>query len=215
MTRPRSSPSSCGSGWGVRGAVALGVAAVVTIGAAACGGSSNSAPAASSAAPAASTPAAAASGLQLPDQLFGLNKNTGPEAAQVTSAISRQFSALSSIARSHQAAVYGTAGTPDVVVFAAKWSSAFAHRAASAAVDKDAAAGGTAGAGSTDARSFPAGPHGGALRCGHTTRGGQNALLCAWADKSTFGLVLYVSGSASTLSDAAAKTNQVRSAIGA
>lgn len=198
----------------MRGAVALGVAAAVAIAAAACGGSSSPAPAASSAAPAASTPAAA-SGLRLPDQLLGLSKNTGPEAKQVTDAISRQFSALSSIARSHQSAVYGTAGTPDVVVFAARWSSAFAHRAASAAVDRDAAAGGTAGAGSTDARSFPAGPRGGALSCGHTTRGGQQALLCAWADKLTFGLVLYVSGSASSLSDAAEKTNQVRSAIGA
>jgi hypothetical protein len=212
MARPQGSSSLCGSGWGRRGAIALGVVAAVVIGAAACGGSSSPAPAASSAAPAASSPAAA--GLHLPGQLFGLSKNTSPGAEQVTRAISSQFSALSSIARSHQAALYGTEGGPALLVIAARLSSAAAHRAASAAFDKRAAAGGTAGAGSTDARPFPAGPHGGALKCGHAARGGQRALLCVWADKWTFGGVIYALGSASSLSDAASKTNQVRSAVG-
>jgi hypothetical protein len=152
------------------------MAAAVAIGAAACGGSSSAAPAASSAAPAASS-ATAAGGLHLPGQLLGLSKNTSPEAKQVTRPISSRFSALSSMVGSYQVALYGTEGGHAILVEAARWSRAWEHRAASAAFDKRAAAGGTAGGGSTDARSFPAGPPGGALKCGHVTRGGQRALL--------------------------------------
>jgi hypothetical protein len=80
---------------------------------------------------------------------------------------------------------------------------------------KGMAAAGVVNAGSTDVRSFPAGPGGEALECGHVTRGGGQGLVCGWADKLTFGVVVYTSGAASSLSDAASKTNQVRSAIGA
>jgi len=99
-------------------------------------------------------------------------------------------------------------------VFVGRWTSAAAHRAASAAFDKRVAVGGTAGGGSTDAQAFPAGPHGGVLKCGHVTHSGERGLLCVWADKLTLGEVAYVFGSASSPSDAAAKTNQIRSAIG-
>jgi hypothetical protein len=91
---------------------------------------------------------------------------------------------------------------------------AIARRITTAAAEKIAAEGGLLTLGSTDGQPFPAGPHGGALYCGHSTRGGTKAFVCAWADKVTFGAVVYIYGSASSLGEAASKTNQVRSVIG-
>jgi hypothetical protein len=67
--------------------------------------------------------------------------------------------------------------------------------------------------GSTDLRSFPAGPHGGALYCGDGTLNGVTGITCGWAEKVSEGFVLYLRGSASSLRDAASETNQVRAAI--
>jgi hypothetical protein len=79
-------------------------------------------------------------------------------------------------------------------VFVSRWTGAVAHRAADAAFDKSTAAGAAAGAGSIDAQSFPAGPHGGVLKRGHVTHNGERGLVCVWADKLTFGGVTYIFG---------------------
>jgi hypothetical protein len=100
-----------------------------------------------------------------------------------------------------------------VAVSAARFSTA-SVRAAGAdpvAIDKGFALGFAKGAGITDLRSFPAGPHGGVLYCGHET--GSGVIGCGWAGKVRGGAVYYIRGSASSLSDAASKTNQVRAAI--
>jgi hypothetical protein len=217
-----------------RGAIAFCAAAVVAIGAAACGGgpstaaptSSTAAPTSSAAAPtssaaaptssaaAAGSPATAGSGPHFPAQLFGLNKNTGRAGKQVAREVSSELSYTRSILHSPKTALYGTESSPDIIVFVSSWTGAVAHRAADAAFDKSTAAGAAAGAGSTDAQPFPAGPHGGVLKCGHVTHNGERGLVCVWADKLTFGGVTYIFGSASNPSDAASKTNQIRSAIG-
>ena len=221
MTRPRGCSFPGSSGRGRRGAVALGVVAAVAIGAAACGGSSSAAPAVSaapapsSAALAASTPVAVVR-LHLPAQLFGLNKNTGRAAKQLSQDWRKGISLGSSLVRSPKAAIYGAlyGGTPYVIVFAAKWSSAGARQVASAAVEKRAAREALVyvSSGSTGVQSFPAGPHGGALACGHGIHG-HKGLVCVWADKLTVGGVVYIFRAASSLSDAASKTNQAQSAV--
>lgn len=59
---------------------------------------------------------------------------------------------------------------------------------------------------------FPAGPYGGVLYCGHHFNG-EPVIACGWTDKLSGDAVVYLKGSASNLSDAASKTNQVRSAV--
>ena len=213
MTRPHasSSPGDSSRQWRGRGAIAL-CAAAVAIGAAACGGSSSPAPAAGSPAAAVSNPAAGGVP-HFPGQLFGLNKNT----SQTAHALGRVFASVFALAptkfRGAQSAVYGSLSGPAVVLFAASWSGAAAHKATSAAVDRATAIGGVKGGGSTDPQSFPAGPHGGSLECGHVNRNGQSARVCVWADKMTYGGAIYILGPTSSLSGAASKTNQARSMI--
>jgi hypothetical protein len=60
-------------------------------------------------------------------------------------------------------------------------------------------------------QSFPAGSHGGALYCAHQSNGGP-VIGCVWADKSGTGEARYLKV-ASSLSDAASKTNQIRAVI--
>ena len=64
----------------------------------------------------------------------------------------------------------------------------------------------------TDATTFPAGPRGGGLACGHKTISGQSTVICAVMDSKSF-LIAFYFGNASSLSDAAGKTAQVRSAV--
>jgi hypothetical protein len=203
---------------------AAAAAAAVAIGAAACGGSSSAAapaassaaPAPSSAAPAPSTPVAAVR-LHLPAQLFGLNKNTGRAARQLAHDWRHGFSLGSPLVRSPKAALYGAlhGGTPSAIVFVGKWSRAGARKVASAAVEKVTARAGLVymSNGSRGVHSFPAGPHGGAMACGHGILHDRKALACVWTDKLTIGGVVYFSRAASSLSDAASKTNQFQSAV--
>jgi hypothetical protein len=59
-------------------------------------------------------------------------------------------------------------------------------------------------------RPFPAGSHGGALYCTHASN--SPLIGCVWADKAGTGEVRYFKV-ASSLSDAASKTNQIRAVI--
>jgi hypothetical protein len=199
----------------MRVTIALSVAVMMAIGAGAC--STGSAPAASSSAPAASSSAPTAGGLRpLPSHLFGLSINTGPAARKIADRFRRiadQFTARLAHQgfRSPQAALYGRVGSgPAFVVYGARLTTQGANPAPDLALAGlfVQAAGIT-----TKGRFFPAGPHGGALLCGHGIQSGVPRFVCGWADKVTAGQVLYVSGAASSLSDAAAKTNQVRALI--
>jgi hypothetical protein len=67
--------------------------------------------------------------------------------------------------------------------------------------------------GSTDRQAFPAGTPGAVLGCGHVTRSGITAIMCLRYSKTIIGLAMYFNGSASSLSDAAAKTSQAMSTI--
>jgi hypothetical protein len=51
------------------------------------------------------------------------------------------------------------------------------------------------GMGINNAKDYPAGPLGGALRCGSGSVGAGNATACAWADSSTVGMLIETGGS--------------------
>jgi hypothetical protein len=200
-----------------RGAIAPSVVAVVTlvaIGAGACRSSSPPA-AASSPAAAASSPAAAASSLHFPAQLLGLNQNTSSVAQAATRAFTSALAADRNNVRPPQGAFYSGIRGLAMVVVGARLSGAAARAAESvpAAFDMAFAAGLARSTGSTDLRSFPAGPHGGALYCGDGTPSGVPGITCGWAERVREGFVLYLRGSASSLRDAASKTNQIWAAV--
>jgi hypothetical protein len=208
----------------MRVTIALSVAAMMAIGAGACStgsapAASSSAPAASSSAPAASSSAPTVGGLRpLPSHLFGLSINTGPAARRIADRFIRiadQF--IGRLAsqpgfRSPQVALYGRVGSgPAFLVYGARLTTQGANPASELSL----ALLFVRAAGITKGRLFtgPPGPHGGAPFCGRGIQSGVPRFVCGWADKVTAGQVLYVSGAASSLSDAAAKTNQVRALI--
>ena len=116
------------------------------------------------------------------------------------------------IVRGGQAAYYRGNG-PAVLVYAASLTSAGASNVASVGYAPLAKASVTA-SGGKDPQSFPAGPHGGALYCGHGgINGGGTAIFCGWVDHTAFGVASYHGGSAASLADAASKTRQIRAAI--
>lgn len=139
-------------------------------------------------------------------------RNTGPEADRVIHKITTATVAERRAVRDVQAAVYGHTGGPAIVVKGARWSSPAIHAEESDPVsfDKGYARGVATSSGATDLRSFPAGPLGGALYCGH---GRSGEIVCGWTEKVRLGSVDYFYGAAPSLSDAASKTNQIRAAI--
>jgi len=220
MTRPRGSLAS-GGGRARHIAIALGAGAVVAIGAAACGGTSSPAPTASSPAAAASSPAGAASspaasGPHLPAQLLGLSKNTSQQVQAQARTMGVMLTNTHAF-RHPQVVFYGQIHSGRVLqVFLAPWSSkALAQGAASAAGGKFFAKGIASSTGSTDLRSFPPGPNGGLLECGHVASLIGKQFFCVWSSKQAVGGVSFIRGAASSLSEAASKTAQIRSAIGA
>jgi hypothetical protein len=114
--------------------------------------------------------------------------------------------------RGFQGAVYGDMSGPTIAVVATEWSSAAARRAASAAFEKSTTVAAVQDIDSTDGQSFPAGPHGGALECGHATSSGLKATVCMWADPKTFGTVTFW-GRHQALATPRRKTNRIRAAI--
>ncbi|HEY3033074.1 MAG TPA: hypothetical protein VGJ54_00240 [Streptosporangiaceae bacterium] len=157
-----------------------------------------------------------ASGVHLPAQLLGLSKNTSPQVQAQVRTI-RKVLGNTHVLRNPQIAYYGRLSKgPVVQVFAARWSSgALAQGMGSAAGGRAFAKGIAKSTGSTDLHAFPAGPNGGVVECGHLASLSGKQMFCAWADKKTAGGVTYIRGAASSLSDAASKTNQIRAAIGA
>jgi len=165
---------------------------------------------------AASSPATVASGLHFPAQLFGLSKDTSSDARGFTRQFTSALATHRDIVRRPQGAVYGTVSSnqPFILVSGFSLSSAATPSAESdPASDKSYAESIPRWINSTSVQSFPAGPHGGALYCGHLTLDSVSSFICGWAEKVRGGMVVYGAGSASSLSDAASKTNQVRAAI--
>jgi hypothetical protein len=179
----------------MRWAVRLCVAAIAAMAAGACGGSSSPPKAASS-------PSAAGSRVHFPAQLLGLHKNGSPAIQGAIRALTAKLATDRNNLRSPQGAFYGGTSSPAMLVYGALFTGAAARAAesVSAGFDQGFAKGFAKSTGSTDMRSFPAGPRGGALYCGHQTHNGVTAITCAWADKVRAGAVIYLRGAASSLS---------------
>ena len=197
------------------GCTALAAAAIML---AACGGhtvtTATTSPAASSSSAQSSSPAAAATGsVRLPAQLLGLQKNTSATAKQAATIVSKEFaSGLTGEVVGGKTAIYGgeqNGAAPFFFVTAGAWAQPVAspenvaHPLQEFLRTK----------GFADARVLPPGPDGAALVCGqrHVTAGTDT--VCEWADYVSFGIVLYSPGFVSSLSDAASKTSQIRSAV--
>jgi hypothetical protein len=184
--------------------------AVVTAG---CASSSTSSTAQSGTSSAAAAPQASGSsgGIHFPASLFGMPRNTSAGAQQLARSLTRGLANMP-IFTHPQVAVYGA--NPDTGVFAVIISGLSAS--AKKYGQKPTAAGLRRGflmMGVADAQGFPAGK-GVQLACGHLRRSGTTAILCLRYDKKTVGMGMSFNGAASSLSDAAADTNQAVSASG-
>jgi hypothetical protein len=142
---------------------------------------------------------------RLPGKLLGINRSSGPLAEQVDEYVRTHLGSDSSYA---QVAFYGSnSGRGFVVVAGWPSSAAQADRVPSVLTTYMRGR-------AKDTRSFPPGPAGGALGCGHVTvNRGPIGIVCVWVGKMSIGVVTYEPGFASGLGDAAAKTIQIRAAV--
>lgn len=153
--------------------------------------------------------AVATSSHSLPSSLLGLSRGTGPDAQAAEHAF---VQGATQAARGRlvdvSGAVYGDPMGRWLALLTAKPCSAcFAY---SAAHDVRVAR----AHGHADARSFPPGPSGGALVC-YTEAGPPGSpVVCTWFTSTAVGIAAYSSTEASSVADAAAKTRQIRAAIG-
>lgn len=145
--------------------------------------------------------------LVLPGRLLGLPKVTGAGAGQLAARLRTQERAgASGKLTGVVAAVYGSPAGAWLAISGGGICGTCSAKSA-AAVRSNLAA-----AGYADATSFPAGPKGGALACGSQASQGSTVIRCTWVDGGTAGDMLFSGGAASGLDDAAAKTNQARTA---
>jgi hypothetical protein len=204
-----------------RTGLAVAVVSAVAVVTAGCANSSASSTAQSSASspfqPGAASPAAAQQGssssgaIHFPAALFGLAHNTSAPAQQLARQLTRELALMGMFAHP-QAAVYGTSPASRLLVVAITELSASAKKYGG----KASATGLRRGflvMGITDAQRFSAGK-GVKQACGHLTRSGTTIILCMTYGKKTVGMAMYFNEAASSLSDAASKTNQAISASG-
>jgi hypothetical protein len=195
-------------------AVVSAVAVVVTAGCASASTSSTASPPAGSSASsaAAAQPASSSSGaIHFPATLFGLPHNTGASGQQIARGITHELAAIPLYTHLHLA-VYGTGATSQLIILGISGLSAAAKKYGA----KPSAAGMRRELlvmGITGARTFPAGK-GTAQACGRMTRSGIPATFCMRYSKKKIVIALYLGTTASSLSDAAAKTSQALSASG-
>lgn len=150
-------------------------------------------------------------GIRFPTMLLGLQKNTSAPAEQVVRSVASKFDLLG---LSHtQAAIYGVFSASNLFAVGVTELPA-AYKKYGTKVAATALRRGFLTGGSTDSQAFPAGSSGAGLVCGHLTRGGTTEITCIRYDKKDVGIVIYFEGFTSSLSDAAAKTNQAMSVIG-
>jgi hypothetical protein len=152
-------------------------------------------------------------GPSFPSTLLGLTRDTSPDAQQGVGQITSEMGGVfQGFVVNLGAAVYGN-GPPSqgVAVLTGQWSDAAKADGGIPDTSSD-AVGELQSDGATDVTVYPPGPKGGGLVCGDATIGGQSTVVCTWVDAKMFGYTFYF-GVASSLSDAAAKTIQVRSAV--
>jgi hypothetical protein len=146
--------------------------------------------------------------ITLPATLLNLKRNTSTGAAGLARVLKRDESTSShGRLRNVQAGVYGSP--------TAAWLAIAGGGICGTCFAKSVSAIETAltNSGYTNVKSYPAGPKGGSLACGQKAANNTTLLHCAWIDNSAAGDVLFAGGAASSLADAAAKTNQVRAAV--
>jgi len=145
--------------------------------------------------------------LALPGRLLGLPKATGVGARQLADRFrTQEQTGASGKLSGVVAGVYGSPAGAWLVITGGGICGTCSAKSA-AAVRSNLAANGYA-----DAASFPAGRKGGALACGSRASQVSTVIRCTWVDGGTAGDVLFSGGAASGLADAAAKTNQARTA---
>lgn len=139
--------------------------------------------------------------LTLPGTLLGLSKNTSPPAVAVDRAfLSQVVSGAQGKLLHPVVGAYGSPpGTRFVVAGGGTCGTCTPKSAALLRLYSTLLPG---------ARLFPSGRNGGILVCAQSS-----LIFCWWSDDMTGGLVAYYGGSASSLTDAAAKTNQIRAAV--
>lgn len=145
-----------------------------------------------------------------PATLFGMHQNTGAPARKIAHSITGLLASMGMLTHP-RASLYGSLATGDsFIVGIADLTAAakkYGGKASAASVRRAFLV-----QGSQDGRTFPAGTPGAVLGCGHVTRAGIREIACVRYDKKIIGLAVYLNGSASSLSDAASKTNQAISA---
>jgi hypothetical protein len=146
--------------------------------------------------------------ITLPGTLVNLQKNTSGGATHLASAL-MQAEVTSSHGRLKDVKA-GVYGSPN-----AAWLAIAGGGICGTCFAKSASAleAGLTNSGYTNVGPYPAGPKGGSLVCGEKAVGAKTLLHCAWIDHSTAGDILFAGGAASSLADAAAKSNQVRAAV--
>jgi len=151
--------------------------------------------------------------LRLPAALLGFARNTSPAAQWETGGLAKMMTSggFKGLISNSAAALYGPGGGHGVVVAVGRWSDA-AKAARFVSSPRAQVLSLLKINGVEGAALFPAGPLGGGLACGHTPSGSEPVTTCAWMDTKMLGIVI-LDSSVSTLSDAAARTIQARSAI--
>ena len=195
----------------IRGCAAAGAAVIML---AACGGQPAAAPAASPATPSppphSSSASTAAGAVHFPNQLLGLKRNTSAVAKQTISVLDKDYvSPVTAYLVGEKSAMY-SGGQNGATSFFFVASGALPGPIASPDNVGHKLRGVMLNSHIADAKFFPAGPHGAAVVCGHTS---NKDTLCFWTDHMSFGVVLYPPGFAASLGDGASKTSQIRSGV--
>jgi hypothetical protein len=144
-------------------------------------------------------------GLTLPGKLLGLSKATSANATHLAATLKREESSGGNgRLKNVVAGVYGSTVAKGIAISGGGICGTCSARSPSVV------RGILTSDGYLDAKSFSGGSKGGTVACGSKTNG---LIRCTWVDNSTAGDILYGGGFATSLSDAAAKTNQIRAAI--
>lgn len=141
------------------------------------------------------SPSAGSHTIAIPASAAGYTQMTGNVARRLIAATRKQASKASpDLAAAYAKAkigYYTRPGSPTRLVFVG-FSAADSAQIASAMRSEGPSAGLDSfllGAGVSNTNDFPAGPLGGVLRCGKTTRAGVPVTICAWEDSSVLAMV--------------------------
>jgi hypothetical protein len=146
-----------------------------------------------------------------PSTLLGLPEITGATAHQISSAIVGPMATTGVLVRP-QVAIYGGQNNGMIVVRSALSAAAKKYGGNPTASSMRT---GLLVMGVTDVQTFPPGASRASLACGKLTRGGQSVIFCEHYATTGIVITMFFNGLASSVSDAASKTSQVLSAIGA